>query len=426
MISKFFRSVLFCVVLCTKVCAQNFSSDVTLVQQDANTATVLATAIDDKKKDAALLASKSAFNTLFYSGIAGIKNGTPLIAVRRSDYDYRFFSESRYLNYISGEIETVNSEKVGGKYRVTVRQTILLKALCADLEQNDIAMNPTWTDSKAVKATASLNPTIVIVPDMIDGSDLATLRQKVVEDPVLKYAVRKLTDEFNRNGYKTQDAFNILQNQINSAMMNTGNQTDVATEIMKRMPGDIVVNVDAKVVSQGSESECILTLHALEKQTSNNLSDATFPSGRYMTNEHIKLVDYAIKQIKGDFFSMLKSKFEDIIQQGRSVVIDMGLSQSVNDWDFDQESPENGNYFKDELLAWLESHCHQSVPNVTLDTDKGIQVRMNIPLWDSEKNKSYTLSNFSSDLRKFFRSQLGDYYKANVRASGQGINVTIE
>ena len=366
MISKFFRLVLFCVVLCTKVCAQNFSSDVTLVQQDANTATVLATAIDDKKKDAALLASKSAFNTLFYSGIAGIKNGSPLVAVRRSDYDYRFFSESRYLNYISGEIETVNSEKVGGKYRVTVRQTILLKALCADLEQNDIALNPTWTDSKAVKATASLNPTIVIVPDMIDGSDLATLRQKVVEDPVLKYAVRKLTDEF------------------------------------------------------------ILTLHALEKQTSNNLSDATFPSGRYMTNEHIKLVDYAIKQIKGDFFSTLQSKFEDIIQQGRTVVIDMGLSQSVNDWDFDQESPENGNYFKDELLAWLESHCHQSVPNVTLDTDKGIQVRMNIPLWDSEKNKSYTLSNFSSDLRKFFRSQLGDYYKANVRASGQGINVTIE
>ena len=415
MISKFFWSIFFCMVLCTRVCAQNYSSDVTLVQQDANTATVLATAVDEKKKDAALLASKSAFNTLFYSGIAGVKNNSPLIAVKRTDYDYRFFSESRYLNYISGEIETVNSEKVGGKYRVTVRLTILLKALCDDLQQNNMVLNPTWTDSKAVKATASLNPTIVIVPDMIDGSDLATLRQKVLDDPVLKYAVRKLTDEFN-----------ILQNQINSAMMNTGNQTDIATEIMKRIPGDIVVNVDAKVVTQGNESECILMLHALEKQTSNNLSDATFPSGRYMTNEHIKLVDYAIKQIKGDFFSTLQSKFEDIVQQGRTVVIDMGLSQSVNDWDFDQESPENGNYFKDELLAWLESHCHQSVPNITLDTDKGMQVRMNIPLWDAEKNKSYTLSNFSSDLRKFFKSQLGDYYKANVRASGQGINVTIE
>ena len=163
----------------------------------------------------------------------------------------------------------MNSEKVGGKYRVTVRLTILLKALCDDLQQNNMVLNPTWTDSKAVKATASLNPTIVIVPDMIDGSDLATLRQKVVEDPVLKYAVRKLTDEFNRHGYTTQDAFNILQNQINSAMMNTGNQTDIATEIMKRMPGDIVVNVDAKVLQEGNESECICneTLYILIQST---------------------------------------------------------------------------------------------------------------------------------------------------------------
>ena len=111
---------------------------------------------------------------------------------------------------------------------------------------------------------------------------------------------------------------------------------------------------------------------------------------------------------------------------GRTVLIGMKLSQAVNDWDFDQESPENGNYFRDELTAWLEAHCHQSVPNVMLDTDKEIQVRMNIPLWNTERNKAYTLSNFTAELRKFFKAQFGDNYKANVKASGQGINVIIE
>lgn len=414
------------IILCAHVCAQNYSNEVTLVQQDGDALTVLATAVADKKKEAGLLAAKSAFHTLFHSGIEGVKNGAPMIAVERPDYDYRFFSESRYINYISSEVQTVNDAKIGGKYRVTVRLTIQLKSLCADLEHNQMAISPGWTDSKAVKATAALNPTIVIVPDMTDGSDLETLRKKVLDDPTLKYAINKLADEFGRHGYTTQDAFVLLQNRINSAMMNMDTQSDLTTQLLQGIPGDIVVNVDMQMYTENRQSECRLTLKAVEKQTGNILSTVPFPSGRYITTEYIKLVDYAIKQIKGDFFSTLQTKFEDIIKQGRTVVIDMNLSQTVTDWDFDQDSPATGDTFKDALTGWLEAHCHQSVPNMTLDTDKVLQVRMNIPLWNLEKNKAYTLSNFSSDLRKFFKTQLGDDYKASVIARGQGLNVIIE
>lgn len=414
------------IILCAHVCAQNYSNEVTLVQQDGDAITVLAAAVADKKKEASLLAAKSAFHTLFHSGIEGVKNGAPMIAVERPDYDYRFFSESRYINYISSEVQTVNDAKIGGKYRVTVKLTIQLKSLCADLEHNQMAISPGWTDSKVVKATAALNPTIVIVPDMTDGSDLETLRKKVLDDPTLKYAINKLADEFGRHGYTTQDAFVLLQNRINSAMMNMDTQSDLTTQLLQGIPGDIVVNVDMQMYTENRQSECRLTLKAVEKQTGNILSTVPFPSGRYITTEYIKLVDYAIKQIKGDFFSTLQTKFEDIIKQGRTVVIDMNLSQNVTDWDFDQDSPATGDTFKDALTAWLEAHCHQSVPNMTLDTDKVLQVRMNIPLWNLEKNKAYTLSNFSSDLRKFFKTQLGDDYKASVIARGQGLNVIIE
>lgn len=414
------------IILCAHVCAQNYSNEVTLVQQDGDAVTVLATAVADKKKDAALLAAKSAFHTLFHSGIQGVKNGAPMIAVERPDYDYRFFSESRYINYISSEVQTVSDAKIGGKYRVTVRLTIQLKSLCADLERNQMTVSPGWTDSKAVKATAALNPTIVVVPDMTDGSDLETLRKKVLEDPTLKYAINKLADEFGRHGYTTQDAFVLLQNRINSAMMNMDTQSSLSTQLLQGIPGDIIVNVDLQMYTENRQSECRLTLKAVEKQTGNILTTVPFPSGRYITTEYIKLVDYAIKQIKGDFFSSLQTKFENIIKQGRTVVIDMNLSQTVTEWDFDQDSPATGDTFKDALTEWLEAHCHQSVPNMTLDTDKELQVRMNIPLWNLEKNKAYTLSNFSSDLRKFFKAQLGEDYKANVIARGQGLNVTIE
>lgn len=413
-------------LLCTHLCAQAYSDNVTLVQQDGNNATILAVGTGDKKKEAAEHATKSAFNALFHSGLPGLKNGISMLAMQRKDFEYLFFMDARYINYIVGEVESVDSEKISGRYRVTVRLTVNLKSLAAELQRNNLALNPNWMDSKTVKATAALNPTIVITPDMTDGRNLDAWRKEVLEEPTLKYAIGKLAEEFGKHGYTTQDAFVLLQNQVNSAIINMGTQTDIATEIMKRLPGDIVVYVDVKVNVAGKQSECHLELNAHEKQTGNVLSRKTYTSGKYMNTASVQLVDDAISKMKDDFFRTLQTKFEEVIRKGRTVVIKMALSQSVTDWDFDQESPDNGNNFKDELQTWLEAHCHQSVPNITLDTDKEIQLRMNIPLWNAERNKAYTLSNFSSDLRKFLRSQFGDNYKANVKASGQGINVIIE
>ena len=108
--NRFVLLLTFMMVLCADLRAQNYSTDVTL-----------ATAVAEKKKDASLLAAKSAFHTLFHAGVDGLKNGVPMVSVERKDYDYRFFNESRYISYISGEINNIDDEKIGGKYRVKVR-----------------------------------------------------------------------------------------------------------------------------------------------------------------------------------------------------------------------------------------------------------------------------------------------------------------
>ena len=133
--------------------AQNYSADVSLVQQDGQSVTLRATAIADKKKEAADLAARSAFHALLHTGIEGVRNGMPMIAVERNDYDYRFFTELRYLNYIRGEVEDVSDSKIGGKRRVTVQLTILSKSLLADLEHNEMVVSPGWTDTKKAAAT---------------------------------------------------------------------------------------------------------------------------------------------------------------------------------------------------------------------------------------------------------------------------------
>ena len=105
----------------------------------------------------------------------------------------------------------------------------------------------------------------------------------------------------------------------------------------------------------------------------------------------------------------------------------MTLAQTVTDWDFDQEAPYgDGNYFKDALDEWLNEHAQQSVYDMGNSTDKYIHIRLNVPLWDMERNRSYKLSNFNSDLKKFLRSQLGEDYGVSVTAMGQRLEVRIE
>ena len=115
-----------------------------------------------------------------------------------------------------------------------------------------------------------------------------------------------------------------------------------------------------------------------------------------------------------------------MINKGREVRLDINLSETVSDWDFEQDAPASGEYFKDALDEWLRENAFHGAYDMSRNTENYINVRINVPLWNTERNRSYTLSNFGSDLRKFFRKHLGEDYKASVKAMGQSIIVTIE
>ena len=414
-------------ILCTQLSAQSYSDNVTLVQHDGSNVVLLAVGMGDKKKEAAENATQSAFSALFHSGIPELKNGVPMMAVKRKDFDYLFFADARYINYLAGEVETVDSKKIAGRYRVTVRLIINIKSLAAELLRNNLALNPGWSDAKAVNATAALNPTIVIVPELLTGDvDFELMRKKIIGSQVYRYAIDRLSGEFQKQGFKTRDFISQLQNLKTSSLLTMDSQTDEAAMTVQRLPGDIVVYVEVKVHTTANKSNCTLTLRAMEKQTNTKLSTVPFSSGDYMTTDSLKLVDYTLKQMRKEFFNNLQASFEDIIKKGREVFVEIGLSQSVTDWDFDQISPATGDYFKDSLDEWLREHAFQGVYDMSNHTDKYINIRVNIPLWNMERNRSYTLSNFGSEIRNFLKKQLGDDYKPSMVAMGTKLVITIE
>ncbi len=422
------------IVLSAPLCAQNYSDDVTLVSQDENSITVKATAADDKKKDAEILAVKSAFNALLHSGVPEVKNGAPMfpnvasLKKVQSAYSYRLFSEGRYLNYIGGEVDVLDSEKFAGKQRVTVQVTLKTKALLSDLERNKLTISPAWADKKKVNEVAALNPTIVIVPYMnsSEGDSFEAMRKKIESRPSVRFVCDALAKGFQQNGYKTRDFIAMLQNNSVSNLLRADAQTDVATMIVQQMPGDIVVSAEVIFNGDGSNNECTITLRAVEKQTAGQLATESFASGLYMSNDTTKLATHALAKIQKSFFTQLNSSFEAMIQKGREVIVELNLSQALADWDFEQDSPATGDYFKDALEEWVRNTAFQDTYAMDLHTSKFVNFRIQVPLWDYEKNRSYTLTNFASEMRKFFKAQLGEDYKANTTAMGQKLNVIIE
>ena len=417
------------IILSVGADAQNYSDNVTLVSIDGDVVTLNSTASAQKKKEAEEQALRSAFNALFHSGIDGLKSGVSLISGETKDYDYRFFQENRYLNYLTTRPKTEKTEKIRGNTIAHVRISVNLKTLKSELERNKLTLNPGWSDAKVVNATASLNPTIVVVPDVnaTTGYSFESMRAIAESSDMVRYTIDRVAEEFQKRGYKTRDFISQLQNSKNSSMLRDGAQTDNATMFVQQLPGDIVVTVDVDMITDASgKSEVTLNLRAVEKQTAGRLATKAFASGYYHTRDSMRLSDYAVKKITADFFSQLSSSFEDMIKKGREVNMELNLSEAVSDWDFDSDSPASGEFFKDALDEWLRANAYQSNYDMSQSTDKYISIRINVPLWDAEKNRSYTLSNFGGDFRKFLRTQLGDEYKPKVTSMGQKILVIVE
>lgn len=415
-------------VLCIPADAQNFSDNVSLESQEGDVVAIKASATHEKKKEAEILAMKSAFNALLHSGVEGLHNGQPMIVGDCKQYDYRFFHENRYIQYMSQEPQKLNNDKIKGNNLTTVVVYINTKGLKAELLRNKLPLSPAWADAKAVNATASLNPTIVVVPNTTaeTGYSFEAMRTIIENDPVQRYAIDRVAEEFQKNGFKTRDFVTQLQNAKTSNFLREGTQTDDASMLVSQLPGDIVVTVDCVVETLNSGiSAAMLNISAVEKQTAGRLATKTFESGQYHTTEHNRLADYAVKKISKDFFSQLQDSFDAMVKKGREVSMELALAENV-DWDFDSDAPASGEFFKDALEEWLRENSFQSNYSMNSSTDKYIALSVNVPLWDQEKNRSFTLSNFGSNFRKFLKSHLGEDYKPKIASMGQKMLITIE
>ncbi len=409
--------------------AQEFSSEVSLERQAGSDAVFRTTVACNKGgKDAEELAITSTINALLHNGVEGLQNGQPMLSEGRKDYDYRLYSTKRYTMMLAGKPVKIDEFKYNGMRKITFEVSLNIKSLKNDLVKNDLSLNHAWADAKKENTVkAAINPVIVVVPEMNSGDGgFEAMRDLVDRNPACKTGVNKLSELFTDNGYKTRDFRTALENSKTDDLLRDGAQTDVRTMIVQQMPGDIVVKIDIDLKQRGNTYGANVGIRAVERQTEALLAAEAFTSGFYHVSDPVVLVDHALETVGADFFAKLGDAFAAMAKNGRSMNLDFNISQTVSDWDFDTESPADGSDFKYELEEWLRANSFQGIYDMSLSTDKYIKATLNIPLWDSEKNRSYRITNFTGALKRFLKSKLGDEYKVSVTAMGQKLTIIIE
>lgn len=401
--------------------------ELTLVSQSPTEVTLISSALNAKPKLAEEMAVKQAFFGLMNTGIEGFHSGHAMLTEPNKAFDYTFYKDGKYRNYITCTPIKADDIKIGNDHKVSVKVCINYAKLKKDLEIAHLSISPAWQDKKEVKPTASLNPTIVVVPAVSSGDQsFQGMKNVMDENPAMKHAVNSVSSMFASHGYKTRDFLTMLANSKTDDVMNEGTQTDAQTMVLQQLPGDIVVTVSLDLIKSGKNGQCTLNLNAVERQTAGKLCSVSYGSGQYMTTDFVALTNHALSKVENKFFDQMKDAFAGMVEKGREVKLEFLLGETVSDWDFDTETPVTDVDFKEELEEWMRSVANHGIYDLPQSNDKFIAASINIPLWDTEKNRSYSINNFNSALRRFMKRHLGDAYKAKITGMGQKLIITIE
>ncbi|WP_455591249.1 DUF6175 family protein [Bacteroides sp.] len=266
-------------------------------------------------------------------------------------------------------------------------------------------------------------PEIVVVPFTLEGEDV---RQVIEQNPMMALAISKVKEQFNDRGFITKDFITLLKASKNTSLMMDEAAIDYKARIVRESKADIQVLV--KIVGNQEANgavEVALMLEAVEVQTGNSLANKSYMSGKFITNDFIKLANRALNMIGDDFFSNLQSAFNQMVEDGRELAIQIGFSSDC-EMDATSEVGSNGNDFQMEVEDWLLNNAFKGVYSVN-GSEKLLDISMQVPLYDQTSGAPFNLSRMRTVLKRFLDPLLASNgCIAKVNVTGQRLHVIID
>lgn len=272
----------------------------------------------------------------------------------------------------------------------------------------------------SVVGFAQVQSKIMVVPFTKEGEDI---RKMLENDGNLRIALTKVKEGFDARGATTVDFIAKLKSAMSDAAMSDGNQTDFKTMLIGMSGADIYVDTDLQFVKSSSGNSVKIVLTAYEISTGNSLSNKVGESRQVYTEDVAKLASMAIEGVIDDFLSVMQTKFNDIVENGASIKVNIGFGAD-SEYSMASEIGDQGLTLGDELQLWFEENAYKGNYHIQGTTDKQMILDdVKIPLKDPKNGSAYNSQKFGLEMFKFFRS-LGLAIKRDVK--GNTLIITIQ
>lgn len=255
-----------------------------------------------------------------------------------------------------------------------------------------------------IVAQTVVQPKIMVIPYTKEGEDIRTILEA---DENKRIVLTKIKEAFDERGVTTIDFVGKLKAMESGNVFNLENKQDAKSLIIDMSGADIYVEAEI-VCLQGYtsgqvESRVKIVLTAYESATGASLANKVGESGTFYTQDIGKLGMKAITSCADDFLRVMQSKFSDIAENGRSLMLQIGFDEN-SQYTMESEVGTQGLLLQDEIELWVEAHSHNGNYHLQgVSPMKMVFDDIKLPLTD-ETGKNYSTSKFGIEMLKFFRS----------------------
>jgi hypothetical protein len=254
----------------------------------------------------------------------------------------------------------------------------------------------------------------MVIPFTKEGEDIRTILEADVNKRI---ALTKIKESFDSRGFTTVDFVAKLKAAKDNNTFTSDNQTDIKTQIIQMSGADIYVQAEVNVQKGQSGTSVTLILTGYEASTGNSLSNKIGESGKFFTDDIGKLASKAVESVAEDFLNVMQTKFTDIVNNGKSVIIDISFDAS-SQYNMSSEIGSDGLPLSDQLEMWMEKNAYKNNYHIQGTTDlKMIFDDVKIPLKDQASGNNYNPNKFALELWKFIKGlglQPGKDVKGNT------------
>lgn len=266
----------------------------------------------------------------------------------------------------------------------------------------------------------TVQPKIMVIPYTKEGEDLRT----VLEDDVNKrITLAKIREAFDDRGFTTIDFTARLKAISQNEVFTADNQTDLKSRLIEMSGADIYVEAEMNVLLSSSGNSVKVIVTAYDVSMGASLANKVGDSGKFYTDDIGKLASKSIGSCAEEFLNTIQTKFSDIVENGRSVIINFGFDQNSS-YSMSSEIGGQGLQLSDELEMWMEEHAYKNNYHIQGTTDKQmIFDDVRIPLKDPKNGNNYNTNKFALEIFKFMR-KLGLQVQRDIK--GTTIYITIK